>query len=113
MIELEFNQKIKKYSNLSEKVKRLNKIKDKLNLEIKEEIIKRTNGKIEIGKKVKITIQGYRAILKKRERIYANKKKINKFLKENKKKISEYYTKTEYFTLYIERNKKELKEMKI
>ena len=113
MIELEFKKKVKKYSDLSKKVKKLKKIKDKLNLEIKEEIITRINRKIESGEKVRVKIRGYCAVLKKRERVNAKKGKINKFLSKHKEKISDYYSKTEYFTLYVMRNKREIREDKL
>lgn len=111
MIELEFNQKVKKYLELSEKVKKLNKIKDPLNLEIKTEIIKRFNGKIEKDE-VRVKTQGYRAVLKKRERINVNKGKINDFLRKHKEKVSDFYIKSEYFALHIEKNKGELRKLK-
>jgi len=88
-----FDEKIKKYHNLNKQIKKMNKIKKKLNDELKEDIKQR--------KKFEFEIMGLRIALSEKERTNPDNNKIKKFLLDKDEKISDYYKKSKFWTLTV------------
>jgi hypothetical protein len=101
----ELNEKIVKYYSLNEQIKKMNKIKTKLNNELKDEIKNREEQKFD-------TV-GHRIALDKKKRVYPDNDKIKKFLIEQKKKISDYYKESEFYTLSVTKIETVLKMEKV
>jgi len=87
------NNKILTYYNLNDQIKKLGKIREKLNKEIK----------LELEEKKIDQYDGisHRAVLDEQERTYADNKKIKSFLIESGEKVDDYYNKKKVVSLRV------------
>jgi len=89
----EFIEKLKKYYGLNTQVKKMNKIKTKLNNELKE-VMKHKNV-------FKYSTTDLRMALDEKTRTYPNNDKIKKFLLDNNQKLNDYYKDSKFYTLTV------------
>ncbi len=93
MDDKKFNEKIKKYYSLNTQIKKMNKVKKRLNDELKEEI--KQKGIFEFD------IIGLRVALDEKTRTNPDNNKIKKFLLDKGEKITDYYKQSKFYTLTI------------